>query len=120
MTPTSFDFTVTMPGDARLAGAIRQLAAHAAGYAQLAPEAKQHLAGHVASATEAAIAAAMADHAPIEFRFSGGEDEIEVVISCPADPSAPPPPSMVNGQVSVQWSAAGTRHVCHIRQQLPA
>ena len=50
MTPTSFAFTLTMPGDERFVGAIRQLAAQAASYAQLPAEAGEVLAGHVEQA----------------------------------------------------------------------
>jgi hypothetical protein len=56
MTPTDFTFLLTMPGDARLIGAVRQLATQAAGYAQLTPDAAEGLAGHVERATQAAIA----------------------------------------------------------------
>lgn len=118
MTPTSFEFTVTMPGDERLSGAIKQLATHAAGYAQLATEAAEGLAGHVAQATADAIACCAAERAPIEFRFSGGDEALLVVISCEAAASAPAPPSAAHGTVSVDWSRSGTRQTCHIRQRL--
>src|SRR5215218_10347784 len=39
MTPTSFAFTLTMPGDPRLVAAVRHIAVQAAGYAQLTAEA---------------------------------------------------------------------------------
>ena len=38
MSPESFNFTVTVPGDARLVGVVRDLCTHAVGYARL-PEA---------------------------------------------------------------------------------
>jgi hypothetical protein len=41
MTPTSFEFTLILPGDARLVDAVKGLTAHAAGYAQLGDAARQ-------------------------------------------------------------------------------
>jgi hypothetical protein len=70
-----------MPGDSRLVGAVRDLAAHAAGYAQLSAEAAQALAAQVARAAEAAIAATNSHDAPIDFRFAGGAVAITVTIS---------------------------------------
>ena len=53
MTPTSFEFTLTLPGDARLVDAVKGLTAHAAGYALLGDSAREGLAGQVAAATQA-------------------------------------------------------------------
>jgi hypothetical protein len=118
MTPTEFDFTVTMPGDARLVGAIRQLAAHAAGYAQLPATEGEQLAGHVARATEIAMSAANAPRVLIEYRFTANPQALSVVFSCDVAPSTPRPASTTNGTVTVNWSTDGSRHVCHIRQRL--
>lgn len=116
MTPTSFVFTVTMAGDLRLVGAVRLLAAQAASYAQLAADAGEGLARVVERETQAAIASTRAQNAPIEFRFSGDEDTLTVVISCQAAPFVQPPkPSSVDG-ISVAWNADGLRHTCCIRQ----
>jgi hypothetical protein len=119
MTPTEFEFTVHIPGDARLVGAIRQLTAHAAGYAQLTPDAGEHLAAHVERATEAAISASATDTAPIEYRFRADADAIVVVFSLRVTASTPRPAPVRSNDVTVEWTAEGTRHVCHIRQQLP-
>ena len=54
MTPTSFAFQLTMPGDERFVGAIRLLAAQAASYAKLSAEAGEALAGVVERTTQAA------------------------------------------------------------------
>jgi hypothetical protein len=108
MTPTDFEFTLTMPGDARLVAAVRQLAAQAAGYAQLTADAAEGLAGHVERATQAAIAT---NGVPttIHLRFSG-------------EPAAavPLPRSSSIGDVLIEWSSEGARRTCRIRQPLPA
>lgn len=118
MTPTEFDFTVTMPGDTRLVAAIRQLTAHAAGYAQLSADDSEELADHVERATQTAIAAAKMPPAPIEYRFTADRETLVVVFSCVVAPSAPPPADVNSGDVTVDWAAEGARHVCRIRQRL--
>lgn len=119
MTPTDFEFTVTMPGDARLVGTVRQLAAQAADYAQLTAGAGEGFAGHVARATEAAIAEAPAPP-PIHVRFAGGERAIDVVISWDAAAAPADRPALATGGVTVDWSSKGSRHTCRIRQTIPA
>src|SRR5688572_605467 len=112
MTPTAFEFTLTMPGDERLVGAIRQLAAHAAGYAQLSSGASQGLATEVERAASAAIASTDTQGAAIEVRFSGDETALKVQISCAATASAPAPHSTSNNGMSVDWTSDGSRHTC--------
>jgi hypothetical protein len=120
MTPTSFEFTVTMPGDPRLLGAVRQLAAHAAGYAQLTAEAGAALAGHVERAAEAAVEASRTRHGPIELRFSGDDRAVNVHIACEAAHASKAPPSSRGEGVSVDWTTNGSHHLCHIRHRSPA
>ena len=120
MTPTDFEFTLTMPGDARLIGAVRQLAAQAAGYAQLASDVAEGLAGHVERATQAAIAATHAPSAPIQLRFLGDAHAINVTISGESASAPTLPRSASIGDVAIEWSADGSRLTCHIRQPLPA
>jgi len=120
MTPTEFDFTVKMPGDSRLVGAIRQLTTHAAGYAQIAAEDGEQLAQHVERATETAIAASKAQTTLIEFRFSADTEALVVVFACDVASSAPRPASTHAGTVTVDWAAEGSRHICRIRQRLTA
>src|SRR5688572_8604323 len=107
MTPTSFEFTVTLPVDSRLVGAIRQLAAHAAGYAQLAADAREALARHVERATKTAIASARTPAGLIGFEFSGDEGAVSIVITCDAAAGTPPPRSSSGEGVSVDWKADG-------------
>jgi hypothetical protein len=108
-----------MPGDSRLVGAIRQLTSQAADYAQLSAETREHFAGHVERAAAAAIAAASVRSAPIEFRFRGDEEALVVALSCDVQVTATPP-SLNSGEVTVDWTLDGTRHVCRIRQRLSA
>ena len=120
MTPTSFTFTLTMPGDDRFVGAIRLLAAQAASYAQLPPEAGEALAGHVQQATEAAIAASGSASIPLEFTFSGDEAHLHVRIDCkPPRPVSAPASSRHDG-VTVNWTAEGSRLTCTIQQPTAA
>jgi hypothetical protein len=120
MTPTEFDFIVTMPGDSRLLGAIRQLTSHAAGYAQLTEHAGEQLAAHVEHATQAVIAASTVPSALIEYRFSGDADALLVVFRCDVAPEPKHLAPVPNGDVTVDWSVEGSRHVCRIRQRLSA
>ena len=116
MTPTSFEFTLSMPSDVRLIGAIRQLTTHAAGYAQLEKDAGEGLVGHVEQAAKVAIASARTTADVIEFRFSRDEFAVTVIISADAAPGASPPRSSAADGVSIDWNANGSRHTCRIRQ----
>ena len=118
MTPNEFDFTVTIPSDSRLVAAIRQLATHAAGYAQLPAPAGEQLAGHVERATQAAISASKVQSALIEYRFTADLDAIVVVFSLDVAASASRPASSANGSVTVEWTSEGSRYTCRIRQRL--
>ena len=117
MTPTEFDFTVTMPGDSRLVGAIRQLTTHAAGYAHLSADAAERLAGHVEHATEQAIAASRVRTGTIEFRFSADAESLAITFSCDCAAAARPSSSS-SDEVTVDWTTEGTTCVCRIRQRL--
>jgi hypothetical protein len=119
MTPTSFEFTVTMPGDARLLGAIRLLAAQAATYAQVPAGAGDGFAGQVEQAVQDAIGSGGSRVVPIQLGFSGDDGAVTVTISYEA-PSAAPAASRSTDGLSVEWSANGSRHTCHIRQRLSA
>jgi hypothetical protein len=120
MTPTEFDFTVKMPADARLVAAIRQLAAHAAGYAQLPADTGEQLADHVERVTEVAIAAAKVQRALIEYRFTADPAAIVVVCSCDVAASALQPSSTASDGLTIDWTTDGSRQVCRIRVRLTA
>ena len=118
MTPNSFEFTLTLPGDLRLLGAVRQLANQAADYAQLAPESRTELAAEVERAAGAAIGQAAGG--PIEIVFSGTDTAVTVTISCSSSADAPHPTSSAAEGISVEWTNARGRRICHIRQRVPA
>ena len=101
-------------------GAVRQLAAQAAGYAQLPAEASAALAGHVERAAEAAVEASGTKQAPIELRFTGDGTAVNVHIACEAAQAPAPPPATHDNGVTVDWTSHGSRHLCHIRHRSPA
>jgi len=117
MTPESFELKVTIPGDARLLGAIRQLAAHAGEYAGLSPEARGDLAGHVERAAEAAVAASGTTREAVDVAFVGHSAGLDVIITCVAAPAAPTPASTTGTPLSVDWTRDSTRHTCRIRHR---
>ena len=119
MTPNSFEFTVTLPGDARFLGAVRHLATQAADYAQLPSDTGAELAAEVARAAEVAFAAEAAG-GPIEIVFSGSDKAVTVTISCASTGAAPGSKSNAGEGISVEWTSSKGRHVCHIRQRIPA
>ena len=117
MDATSFEFTLSLPGDTRLVGAVRDLAAHAAAYAKLEAAAAAGLARQVEAATEAAIAASGAQDAPVDVRFVREAGTLTVSIGLDADAAAAWPSSAEAG-LTVEASRAGTRETCRITQRL--
>jgi hypothetical protein len=107
-----------MPGDDRLVAAIRQLTAHAAGYARLTSDASELLAAHVERATATAISASQAQPAQFEYRFTGDAETLLVVLTCDVPPTTPRPEPVESHGVRIEWAREGTRHVCRIRQSL--
>ena len=118
MDPSGFQFRVTMPGDSRLVGAVRELASHAASYAKLPAEAGRSFADRVVDCTERAIESTHRHDAPIEFRFDGDSDAVNVTITAEANASSAPPGSSTTGNLSVNWSREGSRQTCRIRHRL--
>jgi hypothetical protein len=98
MTPQSFEFRLSMPGDARLVGAVRDLTTHAAAYARFPAEALQQVVELVAGATAAVIAGLDANDANIDYEYAAGDGVITVTIG---------------------YSAAGTRQTRQIQQRVP-
>lgn len=84
MNAASFRFTLLLPGDARLVGAVRDLTAHAAGYAGLSPGDVDALTRGVVEATEAAIAATQAAATPIQLAFTRDGSGLHVTITAEA------------------------------------
>lgn len=77
MSPESFNFKVTVPGDDRLVGVVRDLCAHAASYAKLEESGTAFCDRVVAAATEAVARGAGAP-CPMAFDCSGGELRVTV------------------------------------------
>jgi hypothetical protein len=118
MDPSGFQFKVTMPGDTRLVGAVRELASQAASYVKLSAEAGRSFADHVVHCTERTIESTHRQDAPIEFRFDGDEQGLNVTISADANASSSPPGPSAAGDLSVNWSREGSRQTCRIRHRL--
>lgn len=78
MSPESFKFTLTVPGDARLVGVVRDLCAHAAGYARLSEPAGASFCDRVLQAAESAVAAGPGRPCPLAFDCSDGELRVTV------------------------------------------
>ena len=97
MEPNSFQFVLTLPGDNRLVGAVRDLTAHAATYAKLSSEVGRSFANKVADEMQSAIDTTGIQDAPIEFRFNGTADTLLVTLI---------------------WSQNGSRKTREIRQHL--
>ena len=92
MTPNSFEFTLTLPGDARLLEVIRALVTQTAGYAQLTTDASRTLVAEVARAAQA-MSTPRTDGASLELVFSGNDQAITIKISSDRQPSAERPQS---------------------------
>jgi hypothetical protein len=73
VSPESFTFTLTVPGDTRLVGVVRDLCAHAAGYARLPEPAGASFCDRVADAAGRAVAAQPHLPCPLEFHCDGAE-----------------------------------------------
>ena len=78
MSPESFNFTVTVPGDARLVGVVRDLCAHAVGYAKLPEAAGASLCERVSAAAAECVATHPQAPCPLEFTCAEGELRVSV------------------------------------------
>ncbi|MEZ5284532.1 MAG: hypothetical protein R2712_06935 [Vicinamibacterales bacterium] len=70
MSPESFKFTLTLPGDPRLVGVVRDLCSHATGYAELPASAGASFCDQVLTLAEAAVAARPDTPCPLVFDCS--------------------------------------------------
>lgn len=111
---SSFDFTMTMPGDARLVGAVRDLAAHAARYAQLPQDAADSLVEQAARAAATNIEAANGENAPVEVRLSGDVHRLQIRIASEVPAARAVPASSAAPGVTIGWSRVGPHQVCVI------
>lgn len=113
MDATSFQFTMTMPGDDRLMETVRDLTAHAAKYAQLAETDATAVVDQVLAAAAASSRAA-AGASPLNLRFERTPDRFDVAIEWDGRAPAPdgPGPHHDGASTSVQWSHDGHRQRC--------
>ncbi len=79
MSPESFNFTVTLPGDHRLVGVVRDLCAHAVNYAKLPEDAGASFCNRVADAALQAVASR--PDAPCALVFDCTEGELRVTVA---------------------------------------
>lgn len=78
MSPESFHFTVTLPGDDRLVGVVRDLCAHAVGYAKMPEAAGASFCDRVTDAVVQAVAGQPDVPCPLVFDCAGGELRVTV------------------------------------------
>jgi hypothetical protein len=78
VSPESFNFKVTVPGDDRLVGVVRDLCAHTASYAQLAESAGKAFCDRVVVAATEAVEKGAGAPCPMAFDCSGGELRVTV------------------------------------------
>jgi hypothetical protein len=78
VSPESFNFTVTVPGDARLVGVVRDLCTHAVGYAKLPAAEGAALCDRVATAAAEAVAQTPESSCPLVFACADGELRVTV------------------------------------------
>jgi hypothetical protein len=78
VTPESFNFTVTLPGDERIVGVARDLCAHAVDYAKMPESASASFCDRVADAAVQAVASRPGVPCPMVFDCAGGELRVTV------------------------------------------
>jgi hypothetical protein len=78
VSPESFNFTVTLPGDHRLGGVVRDLCAHAVGYARLPEDAGASFCDRVADVALQAVASRPEAPCSLIFDCTGGELRVTV------------------------------------------
>lgn len=115
MDATSFQFTMTMPGDARLMETVRDLTAHAAKYAELAePDARALIEQVLEAAT---VSSAAAGQGAVAFSYERTPARLDVAIEwdghAPVGASnGPASVRPLEGSTSVRWSHQGHRQRC--------
>jgi hypothetical protein len=78
VSPDSFSFTLTVPGDARMVGVVRDLCAHAVGYARLPEPAGAAFCDRVAEAAGRAVGEQPLVPCRLEFRCADGQLRVTV------------------------------------------
>ncbi len=114
MDATSFQFTMTIPGDERLVGAVRDVTMHAAKYAQLSHRDIRTLVDDVLAATAVSASAAGGANGMVEFRFERTADRLDVAIEWEGRAPSTPRGSRASGSTSTHWTHDGRRQRCLI------
>lgn len=78
MSPESFHFTVSVPADQRLIGVVRDLCAHAVGYAKIGEADGAAFCDRVAEAAGQAVASRPDAPCPLVFTCTGGELRVTI------------------------------------------
>lgn len=116
MDATSFQFTMTMPGDDRLANTVRDLTAHAARYAELSDGDVKTLVDDVLAAT--AVSSSTGGHnGLVEIRFERTADRLSVAIEWEGHAPAESHPLRSSHSTAVEWSHQGRRQRCLISRR---
>jgi hypothetical protein len=76
--PDSFSFTLTLPGDARLMGVVRDLCAHAVAYAGVGDSLGGPFCARVTAAAERVVASGADGACALEFLCEGGELSVTI------------------------------------------
>lgn len=119
MDATSFQFTMTMPGDERLVGAVRDLTMHAAKYAQLSDRDIRTLVDDVLSATEVSASAAGGANGVVEVRFERTADRLNVAIEWEGRPPSAAHGPRTTDSTSTRWTHDGRRQRCLVSHRAP-
>jgi len=117
MTPRAFEFTMQVSSGRAMLGAVRDLTSHVAAYAGGAALASA-VADEVVAATEAAIASSRGDGRPVGLRFHRTEACLDVFVSAGRATTLRVAPYPRSQGLTVDWSDAEGRSVCHIRQAM--
>jgi len=110
MDATSFHFTMTMPGDARLIETVGELTAHAAKYAELADADARALVEQVVAAATASSTAA--GHGALALSFERTPVRLDVAIEWDGNAPSGAHDSPADAPTAVHWSHRGDRQRC--------
>lgn len=110
MDATLFQFTMTMPGDHRLAEVVRDLTAHAAKYAQLAEPEARALVAQVGAAL--AVSSSAAANCLVQVHYERTPQRLDVAIEWDGAAPAAPDTGRSDASPVVHWSRHGTRQRC--------
>lgn len=118
MTSTHFQFTMTIPCDARLAETLRDLTMHAARYAELTGATATTVAEQVQAAAASTIGTAGGVQHALELHITRHADVLECRISCDMQGQAALPASTSPCPgLTIEWRSEGPQRSCVIVQR---